>query len=138
MTLQWRPHFNLLLIVVPRYLCSSTISTLLSWMTVSYWEGGYFLKNNAHVFLIFVAFRHKYVLSHHATKSFNAGLCPSSLDNRLIKAVSSEKVIKYLFGRILLQSFVYNMNKRGDKTHHWGEPVETIFTLEVVLFTRTC
>ena len=131
MTLQWRSHFNLLSIVVPRYLYSSTTYTLLSWMTVSDWDGGYFLKS-MHMSLVFVAFRHKYDLSHHATKSFNTGPWPtSSLDNRLSKAVSSENLIKYLFGRMLLQSFVYKMNKRGDKTHHWGEPVETTFTLKL-------
>ena len=69
--------------------------------------------------LVFVAFRHKYDLSHHATKSFNTGPWPT-LDNRLSKAVSSENLIKYLFGRMLLQSFVYKMNKRGDKTHPLG------------------
>ena len=137
MTLQWRSHFNLLSIVVPRYLYSSTTSTLLSRMTISDWDGGYFL-NSKHMSLFFFAFRHKYDLSQYATKSFNTVPWPtSSLDNRMSKAVSSENLIKYLFGRLLLQSFLYKMNKRGDKTHPWGEPVETTFTLEVVLFTRT-
>ena len=46
-------HFNLLLIVVPRYLYSSTTSTLLSWMTVSDWGGGSFLKS-MHMSLVFL------------------------------------------------------------------------------------
>ena len=61
--------------------------------------------------LVFISFRHKYDLSHHATKSFNTGPWPtSSLDNSVSKA---ENLIKYVFGRMLLQSFVYNMNKKG-------------------------
>ena len=65
-------------------------------MTVSDWDGGgYFLKS-MHTSLVFVAFRHKYDLSCHATKSFYTGPWPgtSSLDNRLSKAVSSEKKLK--------------------------------------------
>ena len=94
-----------------------------------------FPKINAHVFGFCLVQTHIYDLSHHATKSFNTGpWSTSSIDNRLSKAVSSENLIKYLFGRMLLQSFVYNTNKRGVDTHPWGEPVETTFTLEVVLF----
>ena len=87
--------------------------------------------------LVFVAFRHKYDVSLHSTKLFNTRPWPtSSLNNRLSKAVSTENLIKYLLGRVPLQSFVYNiMIKRGDKTHPWGEPMETTFTLEMVLFT---
>ena len=69
-----------------------------------------FPKINAHhMSLVFVAFRHKYDLSHHATKSFNTGPWPiSSLDNRLSKAVSSENLIKYLYmdGSMHLTKFV--------------------------------
>ena len=105
----WLSRFNLLSIVVPRYLYSSTTSTLFSWMSVSDWDGGYFLKS-VHMSLVCVAFRHKYDLSYHATKSFNTGpWSTSSLDNRLSKAVSFENLIKYLY----LQSFVYNINKNG-------------------------
>ena len=63
--------------------------------------------------------------------------CNSRLTSDWVKLYHL-RLIKYLFGRMFLQSFVYKINKRGDKTHHWGEPVETTFTLEVVLFTRTC
>ena len=86
-------------------------------MTVSDWDGGYFLKA-LHMSMVFVAFRHKYDLSHHAKKSFNTGPWPTSLlDNRLSKAVSSENLIKYLFGRMLLQSFVYKMMKRSNSNY---------------------
>ena len=67
-----------------------------------------------------------------STKSFNTGAWPTSLLKcRLSKAVSSKNLIIYPLGRVLLQSFVHTVNKRGDKTHPWGEPVETTFTLEV-------
>ena len=74
-------------------------------MTVSDWDGGYFLKS-MHMSLVFVAFRHKYDLSHHATKSFNTGPWPtSSLDNRLSKAVSSENLI-YNYN-IIIYNYMY-------------------------------
>ena len=54
----------------------------------SLWNGGYFLKS-MHMSLVCVAFKNKYDLSHHATKSFNTEPWPtSSLDNRLSKPVS--------------------------------------------------
>ena len=59
-------------------------------MRVSVSDEGYFLKP-MHMSLVFVAFRHKYDLSHHSTKSVNTGPWPTpSLDNGLSKAVSSE------------------------------------------------
>ena len=93
-----------------------------------------FPKINAHVFWFLLRSDTNTI-----AKVFNTGPRPTtSLDNRLSKAVSSQNLIKYLFGRMFLQSFVYKMNKRGDKTHPWGDPVETTVTLEVVLFIRTC
>ena len=61
-------------------------------MTVSDIDFRVFPKINAHVFVFFVVFRHKYALSHHATKSFNTGPWPTSLLQN--KAVSSENFNK--------------------------------------------
>ena len=40
-------------------------------------------------------------------------------------AVSSEYLIKIVFS-VHVQSFVYNVNRTGDKTHPCGTPVEMV------------
>ncbi len=126
--------------IVPRYLYYFTVSTAcpLIVQTAPVASSICLLEKVITMSLVFSMFSSREASPHHCMDSLSTGLWWSwEPDSRDRRTVSSMYLTRWQSGWLDLQSSVYRMNSRGDRTQPWGEPVEVTERSEKVLFTFT-